>query len=185
MEFWGVVITNLIALYAAILSTYIILKERSNLNVSLLKDNYLSFAPCTCLIGDPPATTFYSNNKYILALHLRISNNSKSSTTINEFVLNNRFFYNSSYDEAEEIDSCFYIDEHKNLFKRDSFPINTIQPLLTLNPYSSIEGYVLFNNVDSVSKKIKLTIRTVQKSKSIKLKVDFYDCTKHTTTNYN
>lgn len=163
----------IVALYSATLSTYTAINEFFRLKIFAINPNKnfvtLSMSDYYQEEGEP--TPIFNKNKYTIGILVRITNKSKNSTTINEILLNKKYAINSSskFDcwypiSFRCIEDCLATHESKNL----DYPC--IKPLLKLNPLTSYECYLIFDNIDTFPSKFSITINTVQKSKKFRLK---------------
>lgn len=171
-------IALIIAFYSAVLSTILYFKELLHIKIVSLANNYFSFCKKEQLFDNEGCPFWcYDENSYSLAINIRICNNSKTNTTINSFILNNKYTINSS----SNIDNQFPINFYKKdtyIFTNSSENINSLIPLISLSSYETIEGYLVFNNIKELPTSLKLTVNTVQKSKNFKLKTSIIDCRK-------
>lgn len=163
----------LVGSYGAILSTYTAINEFFRLKLSILNPGktYITLSQDGNYINEFGVTiNSYHKDLYSIILLVRITNKSKNSTTINEFILNNKYKLNSSSELASYIPTKFYCQSN-NLYEYSSehldYPI--IKPLLELKPLTSYEGYLVFNNVKEVPSQFNIKINAVQKTKSFKL----------------
>ena len=172
------ILALIVATYGAILSTVIYTKEKLKITLSYLDKNYLSLSKNELTRDSHGFSYFtYSENRYCLAIYVRICNNSKSNTTINSFILNDKYVFDSSSPNY----ACYPVG-----FKRKSDEVlskkytNLIicKPLISLAPFETKEGYIVFDDIANIPSKINIKINAVQKSKSYKLKLVLNDCTK-------
>lgn len=166
-----------ISLYGAFLSTYTAISEFFRLNISYLGKSYLTLSESNDFLDDSGAhITAYNPNKYCLAVLVRIENKSKNSTTINEFVLNNKYVLNS-YSQSHDIYLTNRFKIHDGfLLANDSIYIGeSIKPLIQINPLSTIEGYLFFDNLEEVPIHCNIKVITVQKSKDFSFNISFTD----------
>lgn len=178
-------ITNIIALialfvafYGAVLSTILYRRELLHIKLICLDNNYLSFAKKEQVCDTEGCLYWsYNENLYSLAIHIQIRNNSKTNTTINTFTLNDKYTIDSSSDLDSKFPTGFY-RENLYIFDNSLEPINALVPLLSLNSYETIEGYLVFNNITEFPSCLKITVDTVQKSKNFKLETTIIDCRK-------
>lgn len=168
----------IVAIYGAILSTILFLKEKLNLKFDYLNSNYFFFSKINEIFcEDGFWVKTYCKNQFSLAIKIRISNNSKNATTINEFILNNSIKINSSSNSDDLIPTSFS-KYGENLTYETYENVNLLKPLITLKPYESIGGYLLFENISKIPSKLKIKVNTVQKTQSFKLKININDCSK-------
>ncbi len=164
-----------IGLYGAILSTMIAFEEMLKLKIKYLDISYLTLSYSNEFLNDHGEhIDWLCKDKYTLAIKVRISNNSKSPTTINEFILNNKYKFNSSFNiKNSSIPSSFeYYDgylTHQNTIILEN---KLLKPLLQINPLSSVEGFIIFTQLPNVPKKIKIRIDAVQRIKTYHLTCD-------------
>lgn len=172
-------IALIVAFYGAILSTILYCKELLHIKLICLDNNYLSYSPKEPVYDDEGGYSWwsYNENLYSLAIHVQIRNNSKTNTTINSFILNDKYTIDSSSSAYRQFPTGFY-KEKLRIIDNVSESINALVPLLPLNPYETIEGYLVFDNVAELPSSLKLTVDTVQKSKNFKLKTSIIDCRK-------
>lgn len=160
-----------VALYGAILSTILYRKETLKINFIYLGVNFLTLSS-TGTTSDNVGIHYitYDKNLYTVAILVRINNRSKNSVTITDFMLNNKYMFNSfSSREFTYIPTSFKTinnflvpNSYKNLES------HIIQPIIKIEPLSTCEGFILFSNIDKIPKKFKITINTVQKAKTFK-----------------
>lgn len=164
-----------ISLYGAIVSTSLALSENLNLKLKYLNENFLTLSLDTKVInnhGDYLGA--YNKNAYTIAIKIRIVNKSKSPTTINEFILNNKYKMNNSFNmQNSSIPTSF------ENFETVLIPCNSkilekevLKPLIELKPLSSIEGYIIFTHLDTIPKHFNIKVDAVQKSKTFHFKFD-------------
>lgn len=168
----------IVALYSAILSTILFFKEKLNLKLIYLDKNYFFFSKKDeCISNHGYLFNRYYKDSYSIAIKVRILNNSKLPTTINEFILNGTIHIDNSSMIDKIVPTSFsYCDDYVTYESAEE--VDILQPLITLNPYDSIEGYLIFNNIKLIPSKIKISINAVQKEKSFKLNLKLNDCTK-------
>ena len=81
-----------ISLYGAIVSTSLALSENLNLKLKYLNENFLTLALDNKVVDNHGEYLgSYNKTAYTIAIKVRIVNKSKSPTTINEFILNNKY----------------------------------------------------------------------------------------------
>lgn len=168
----------IVAFYGAILSTILFFKEKLNLKLYYLNSNYFFFSKKDeVFCEDGYMVDRYYKNLYSLAIKVRISNNSKTSTTINEFLLNKSFKLELSSNPDSLIPTSF--SKCGNYLTYETYEkVNLLKPLISLKPYGSLEGFLIFENINKIPSKIKISINTVQKNKSFNLKLNINDCSK-------
>lgn len=160
-----------VALYGAILSTILYNKEKFNLKFINLGINFVTLSPNDVISNDfEEEFVTYSKNLYTIALLVRINNCSKNPITITDFILNKKHIYNSfSSKDYSFIPTDFeFYDNH--LIKNSGKYIKDklITPLVKLEPLSSCEGFIIFDNLNNIPKKFNLIINAVPKSKKFK-----------------
>lgn len=168
-----------VAFYGALLSTILYRKELLHIKLICLDNNYFSYAKKEQVCDNEGCYCWwsYDENLYSLAIHIQIRNNSKTNTTINSFILNDKYTIDSSSNSDRQFPTGFY-KENLHIFDNALESINPLVPLLYLNPYETIDGYLVFNNVTEFPSCLKITVDTVQKSKNFKLKPKINDCRK-------
>lgn len=167
----------LVALYSAILSTILYRKGILKLKLFYLDESYLTFSYSPKSIHkDKFGVQYkgYNSNKYTLAIFVRVINKSKYPTTICDFILNNKYFFNSSTNvEKSLIPKSFTIKDNilvANSYATVEKSFLNIQPLCELKPLSATEGCLIFTDLTTVPKKFKIKVRAVQKDKVFNLK---------------
>lgn len=168
----------IVALYGAVLSTIIFHKEKLKLKLEYLDKNYFSLSRKE-LTKDNHGFQYwtYSENSYSLAILVRISNNSKSNTTINSFVLNNKYVLNSS-SKPQNYFSVKFKKENSEITEKSFEILNVLQPLITLSPFEAVEGYLIFDNISEIPTKFKMQINAIQRIKNYTLNFKLNDHTK-------
>lgn len=168
-----------VALYGAILSTILYCDELLHIKLICLSNNYFSFTKKEQVCDDEGFIYWsYNENLYSLAIHIQIRNNSKSNTTINCFTLNDSYILDSSTDIDKQFAAGFY-KANSNIFDNSLQTLNILKPLISLNSYETVEGYLVFDNLVETPSSLNITVDTVQKSKKFKLKVNVTDCRKN------
>lgn len=171
-------IALIVAFYGAILSSILYYKELLHIKLVCLDKNYLSFSKKQQVCDDEGCFYWcYNDNLYSIAIHIQIRNNSKANTTINSFTLNNKYTIDSSSNIDNRFPTGFY-KENTFIFDNSLEHIKPLVPLISLNSYETIEGYLVFNNVTETPTFFNLTVDTIQKTKDFKLKVTSIDCRK-------
>lgn len=167
-------IALIIATYGAILSTILAINERFQIKLFYLGKSYITLSRKTSSLNDHGEyhDTYYKS-LYTLAILVRITNNSKNPTTINDFTLNNKHIFNSFTDkEHSMIATSFkyfrnYLTTNNALFLEKDL----LQPLIELQPLSTQEGYIIFDNLTDIPNKFKITVNCVQKKKNFELQI--------------
>lgn len=171
-------IALIVAFYGAVLSSFLYYKELLHIKLICLDKNYFSFSKKNQVCDKEGFCYWCYNEKlYSLAIHVQIRNNSKINTTINSFILNNKYIIDSSSNIDSRFSTGFY-KENTYIFDNSIKNIKPLIPLISLNSYETIEGYLVFNNVTELPSILKLTVDTVQKNKNFKLKTTIIDCRK-------
>lgn len=175
-------IALLIALYGAILSTFLILKEHFNISLKLLYKNYLTFFSdsVSYSVNRTNLSYYKSNTKtYDLFLNVRLFNNSKNLCTISEFVLNLKYKTNSYTNCYNSNVPTHYTIKNDEL-TADSYNIVSplLIPLVKLEPYETKEGFLYFQNLKYIPKFILITVKGNDHSKSFISKINVINCTK-------
>lgn len=162
-----------VALYGAILSTYTAINEFFRLKLSIFDTSkiYITLTKSDEYLGEyGERFNAYYENLYTVIIPIRIINKSKNSTTINEFVLNNTYKINSSTSFDNHIPTSFTRKDNLIIasnWKLFDYPI--IKPLFELKPLTTIEGYLIFTNINKIPSCFNVTVRAVQKSKTFHL----------------
>ena len=162
-----------LSLYGAIVSTSLALSENLNLKLKYLNENFLTLSLDDKLINHHGKYLgSYNKNAYTIAIKVRIVNKSKSPTTINEFTLNNKHKMNSSFNMQNSLIPTSFENFRTALIPHSSMPLEreVIKPLIELKPLSSIEGYIIFTQLDKIPKHFNVKIDAVQNSKTFHLK---------------
>lgn len=163
----------LISLYGAVLSTLTAINDFFRLRLSYLGHSYITLSKGKEYV-DVNRFVFqtFNPNSYCLAIHVRLENKSKNPTTINEFVLNNKYVINSYSQEHDFHLPTQFCKRDNQLICYSTLAIEegTIKPLITINPLSTIEGYLFFDNLDCVPKQFNIKVVTVQKAKTFHMK---------------
>lgn len=162
----------LLGIYSAVLSTLLVLEDNLNLKLEYLNNNYLTLSNNELINNHGKYINGYNRNAYTLAIYVRITNKSKSPTTISEFVLNNKFKLNSSSNNQDFFIPTSFEDYGTILISHSTISLlnETLKPLIELKPLSTIEGYLVFTKLEDVPKKFTIRINTVQKCKSFHLR---------------
>lgn len=165
----------IIGCYGAVLSTVLALKERLKLKLEYLDSSYLTLSTNQEIINDHGEyLKSYNKNRFTIAIFVRISNVSKVPTTINEFILNNKYKFNSTFNMQYSLIPSSFKNYGSMLIQNSIKPLEykTLKPLFQLNSLSSIEGYLIFSQLEKIPSKFNITINAVPKSKSYHLKFD-------------
>jgi hypothetical protein len=162
-----------ISLYGAILSTYTAINEFFRLELSIINQDksFITFTKSDKYLDEcGEYLSIYKKNFYTIGILVRIVNKSKNPTTINEIVLNDKYKLNSSSSiddiiptQFEAIDNSFIEHASKNF----DYPI--IKPLYEVKPLDTVEGYLIFNDIEEIPSQFNVKINTVQKSKTFHL----------------
>lgn len=162
-----------LSLYGAIVSTSLALSENLNLKLKYLNENFLTLSLDDKLIDNyGEYLGSYNKDAYTIAIKIRIVNKSKSPTTINEFTLNNKYKMNSSFNIQNSLIPTSFENFRTALVSHSSISLGkeVIKPLIELKPLSSIEGYIIFTQLDKIPKHFNVKVDAVQKSKTFHLK---------------
>lgn len=162
-----------LSLYGAIVSTSLALSENLNLKLIYLNENFLTLSLDNKLINNHGEyLDAYNKNAYTIAIKVRIVNKSKSPTAINEFILNDKYKLDSSFNMQSSLIPTSFENFGTALVPYSSIPLEkeVIRPLIELKPLSSIEGYIIFTQLDKIPKHFNVKIDAVQKSKTFHLK---------------
>ncbi len=162
-----------LSLYGAIVSTSLALSENLNLKLKYLNENFLTLSLDNKLIDNHGEyLDSYNKNTYTIAIKVRIVNKSKSPTTINEFTLNNKYKMNSSFNMQNSLIPISFENFGTAILPHNSIPLEKeiIRPLIELNPLSTVEGYIIFTDLDKIPKHFNVKVDAVQKSKTFHLK---------------
>lgn len=163
----------IVALYGAILSTIVYNKEKLKINLTYLNKNFFSYQK----ERNHAKNSYYydwifKKDLYTLAIYVRISNNSKTNTTINNFILNNKYCLDSSYNADYRFYTKF-IEDNGKIYSNNFITLDKVlTPLISINPFESIEGFLIFENIKEIPSKFTIKINTVQKSKTYTLKIE-------------
>lgn len=162
-----------LSLYGAIVSTSLALSENLNLKLKYLNENFLTLSFDEKLINNNGEYLgSYNKNSYTIAIKVRIVNKSKSPTTINEFTLNNKYKMNSSFNIQNSLIPTSFENFRTALIPHSSIPLGkqVIKPLIELKPLSTVEGYIIFTQLDKIPKHFNIKVDAVQKAKTFHLK---------------
>lgn len=162
-----------IALYGAALSTYTAINEFFRLNFSVfdLSKTCITLTKTNEYYGEyGELVNTYCKDLYTVIIPVRIINKSKNLTTINEITLNNTYKLNSSSNLDNFIPTQFSCKGNTIIaYNSKLFDYPLIKPLYELRPLSTLEGYLVFNNVKETPSYFDITVDTVQKSKTFHL----------------
>ncbi len=165
----------LVALYGAILSTYVAINEffRLKLSVFNLNKTYITLSQSDYYSNDHgEQIPTYKSDLYSIVLLVRIINMSKNDTTINEIILNDEYTLNSSSKSIENV-PCKFKYSHNMIFCNDfkylSYPVISFP--LKIEALSTVEGYLVFNNMKEIPNFFKVKIKAIQKSKTFNLNI--------------
>lgn len=164
-----------ISIYGAALSTYTAINEffRLKLLVFNPKETYITLTKSSKYLNECGQYIYtFKEHKYTIAILVRIINKSKNLSTINEITLNDKYTINSS-NNFDGLIFTNFTKKNNSIISCNDKVLNypSIKPLLEINPLTSYEGYLVFNNVDELPSKFNITINTVQKSKTFNLKI--------------
>lgn len=162
-----------IALYSAVLSTYTAINEFFKLKLSYLGKSYITLSKSDVYVNDiGEQLSSYNKNLYTIAIFVRIENQSKNPTTINEFILNNKYLCNSSSKKPNSYLPTKFESKSNYLLQCSSIYLDNrfVQPLLTINGLSTCEGFLVFDNLESLPSHFDIKISAIQKSKTFHLK---------------
>ena len=167
----------IVAIYGAIVSTIVYNKEKLKIKLIYLNKNYLSRSINDYKSDNIGVQRFtYAEELYSLAIYVRISNNSRTNTTINSFILNKKYICDSSSSELSLYPISFK-RESNDLVMEKFTHLKACKPLISLGPYQTIEGYIIFDKLIDIPSKIEITVNSVQSSKSFDLEININDCT--------
>lgn len=162
-----------VALYSAVLSTYTAINEFFRLKLSILNRDktFFTFTKSDTYLNEyGEYLGIYKKNLYTLGILVRIVNKSKNPTTINEIVLNDKYKLNSSSSINSIIPTQFeIIDDDLIEHASKNFDYPAIKPLHEVKPLDTVEGYLVFNDIEEIPSQFDITINTVQKSKTFHL----------------
>ena len=164
-----------LSLYGAIVSTALALNENLKLKLEYLNVNFLTLSLDNKIVNKHGTYLGgYTKNAYTIAIKIRILNKSKSPTTINEFVLNDTFIMDSSFNIRNSLIPTSFENYGTMLTAHDARPLEQqlIRPLIELPPLSSTEGYIIFTQLSKIPEDFYIKINAVQKSKKFHLKFD-------------
>lgn len=140
-----------VALYSAIISTFLYLKERFNISLKLLNTNYLSYFHKSINHSlDAINITFYDTDKktYDLFIKVRLFNNSKNFCTISEYSLNFTYKTNSSTKHCNASVPVNYEVFKNKLMSKSFYNVSPLLvPLIKFEPYETKEGFLYFTNI--------------------------------------
>lgn len=162
-----------LSLYGAIVSTSLALSENLNLKLKYLNKCFLTLSLDNKFVDNHGEHLgSYNKNAYTIAIKVRIVNKSKSPTTINEFTLNNEYKMNSSFNIQNSLIPTSFENFGTALIPYSSIPLEkeVIRPLIELKPLSTVEGYIIFTDLDKIPKYFNVKVDAVQKSKTFHLK---------------
>lgn len=164
----------IVASYSAVLSTCIAINEFFRLKLSIIdpKKTYITLTKTNNYINEYGDIVYsYDKNLYTLIILVRLVNKSKNPTTINDIILNNNYILDSSSKINDSIPINFtYKSNVPYSCNTQALDYPILQPLITLKPLATLEGYLVFNNVKELPSKFDIRINTVQKSKTFHLK---------------
>lgn len=162
-----------ISLYGAIISTLLALEENLNLKLNYLNVNFLTLSLDNKVVDNHGEHLgSYDKDSYTIAIKVRITNKSKSPTTINEFTLNNKYKMNSSFNMQCSLIPTSFENFKTALLSHNAIPLEkeVIKPLIEIKPLSSVEGYIIFTQLKEIPKKFKIKVDAVQRAKTFHLK---------------
>lgn len=159
-----------ISLYGAILSTYTAITEFFRLKLFAISQekNFITLTKSNEYLDEyGEYLNVYKKHSYTIGILVRIINKSKNPTTINEIVLNNKYKFNSSSNIDSIIPTKFeYIDNTLIGHASENFEYPILKPLCEIKSLDTIEGYLIFNDIEEIPTKFNIKISTVQKSKT-------------------
>ena len=159
-----------ISLYGAILSTYTAMTEFFRLKLLTISQekNFITLTKSYEYLDEyGEYLNVYKKHSYTIGILVRIINKSKNSTTINEIVLNNKYKFDSSSNVDSIIPTKFeYIDNSLIEHASKNFEYPILKPLFEVKSLGTIEGYLIFNDIEEIPTKFNIKISTVQKSKT-------------------
>lgn len=163
-----------IAIYGAVLSTILAINECFQIKLFYLHKCHITLSKKTNSLNDHGEYhDTYCKSSYTIAILVRITNNSKNPTTINDFILNDKYLFNSLTDKEHSVIATGfkyfrnYLTSNNVIFLEKKL----LQPLIELQPLTTQEGYIIFSGLTDIPNKLKITINCVQKKKSFKLKL--------------
>lgn len=163
----------IVALYGAILSTYTAINELFRLKISIfdLNKTCITLSKCNQSYGEyGELVHIYHKDLYTLIIPVRIVNKSKNITTIYEITLNKSYKLDSSSVLENFIPTQFNHDGNViTAYNSILFDYPLLKPLFELKPLSTVEGYLIFNNLKETPSHFDITVTTVQKSKTFHL----------------
>lgn len=164
------ILNFVIAFSGLCISSFLLFREFANLKIDCTDEAYFSLSRNPnqdylypgAFIG---ICSTYFENKYILYLKIRLSNKSKNNINITDFNLNGIYSYNSSssnYNNSVPISFCYEQQNGKKVIisnEKISLNNDVIKPIIKLEPYESIDGYIVFENiVQDITALNKLTL---------------------------
>ena len=162
-----------ISLYGAIISTLLALNENLNLKLKYLNVSFLTLSLDNEVVNNHGEyLSMYVKNAYTVAIKVRIINKSKSPTTINEFILNNKYKMDSSFDVENSLIPTSFENYGTAIIPNSSKSLERelIKPLIELKPLSTVEGFIIFTQLKKIPKCFNIKVNAVQKSKTFHLK---------------
>ena len=165
----------IVGLYSAILSTCIAINEFFRLKLYIINPSktYITLTKTNSYLNEYGEYVYsYDKDLYTLIILVRLVNKSKNSTTINDIILNNNYILNSSSKINDFIPINFtYKSNIPYSCETQAFDYPIIQPLISLKPLDTLEGYLVFNNVKELPAKFNIKIKTTQRSKTFHFKL--------------
>lgn len=167
----------LLGVYGSVISTLLALESNLKLKLTYLNESYLTLSTNFEEYINEYGEYFscYHKDLYTIAIYVRIVNKSNVSTTINEFILNDNYTLDSSFNMSNSLipTSFNFLSNEISATSFESLEKNTLKPLLKLNPLSTVEGYLIFTNLKEIPTTFKISINAVQKKKLFNLKFNF------------
>lgn len=178
--------SDVISLIALSFSFFVLLENvyRSWAKIKIKQTNHIVFESFDGSHYAPddsdPLSPFYDS---IGLVEVIITNNSSLPLSFLEFKSSGSVSF-SSISETKDWYSATKKDGNKLYFGRPNDPLKYLTPEFTLDPYTSIRGYLFFwiTDLDEFKKKQKLTIITSRKSFSKKLNINYITSTAHGNT---
>lgn len=169
LTFWLGVLGSITGCASLVLYIWRFLEDLPRLNIYFPPDYHNK-----CLVGhaidlnhrDEYGNLLEDKTRFIFYIWSRITNNSEKPITLLEISLQIKGF------ETTYLDSSSFCIGSVPVGKNTTRKLNTIKPIITLEPYSAIEGYLFFGDYYSVppdNTRAKLIIVTSRKTFNVKL----------------
>lgn len=167
----------LLSVYGAIISTLLALESNLKLKMNYLNISYLTLTKNLEEYINDYGTyiSLFSKDLYTIAIFVRIINKSNSSTTINEFILNNKYKLDSNFDMRYSLIPTSFDFSSKQITAISNIPLekDVLKPLLKIEPLSAIEGYLIFTNLKEIPSSFRIKVNAIQKTKTFNFKFNF------------